>query len=116
MKLLFDENLSSRLVQKLAFEYPESNHVRNVGLKGKTDEQIWTFAKEQGFTIVSKDTDFRERSFVEGAPPRIIWLDVGNAGTEEIAVLMQNERQRIDKFNSQAESSLLILSFSNKSI
>ena len=116
MKFLFDENLSPRLVQDLAYEFPGSNHVRNVGLKGKADEQIWNFAKVKEFTIVSKDTDFRERSFVEGAPPKIIWLDVGNAGTDEIAALIQHERQRIEKFNSQVESSLLILSLINQSI
>ncbi len=116
MKLLFDENLSPKLVGNLVLEFPESNHIRNVGLKGKADEQIWNFAKAQGFAIVSKDTDFRERSFVEGSPPKIIWLDVGNAGTDEITILLLNERQRIEKFNSQAESSLLILSIYNPSI
>ncbi len=116
MKLLFDENLSPSLARILGPEYPGSNHVRNVGLKGKEDGQIWFFAKEQGFTIVSKDTDFRERSFVEGFPPKIIWLDVGNAGTDKIAELLKQEQQIIGKFDSQAESSLLILSLIHHSI
>ena len=60
--------------------------------------------------IVSKDTDFRERSYVEGFPPKIIWLDVGNAGTTAIAELLRRERARIEHFKKQEETSLLILS------
>ena len=60
--------------------------------------------------IVSKDTDFRERSYVEGFPPKIIWLDVGNAGTEAIAELLRRECRRIEDFDNQKESSVLILS------
>jgi predicted nuclease of predicted toxin-antitoxin system len=58
---------------------------------------------------VSKDTDFRERSFVEGFPPKIIWLDVGNAGTAAIAELHRSERERVERFAALEEASLLIL-------
>ncbi len=110
MKLLFDENLSARLVTGLASEYPGSAHVRNVDLRGAEDHRIWDYARTNGFTIVSKDTDFRERSYVEGFPPKIIWLDVGNAGTAAIADLLRGERQRIERFQAMDELSLLILS------
>ena len=81
MKLLFDENVSPKLPDHLAAEYPESVHVRGVGLRGANDQQIWDYARVHELAIVSKATDFRERSYVEGFPPKIIWLDVGNAGT-----------------------------------
>lgn len=71
---------------------------------------IWDYAREQRFAIVSKDTDFRERSFVEGFPPKIIWLDVGNAGTAAIAELLRRQRQRVESFETQEEASLLVLS------
>lgn len=116
MKLLFDENLSPKLVQMLTSEFMESTHIRNVGLKGKDDNLIWMFGKEQGFTIVSKDTDFRERSYVEGAPPKIIWLDVGNAGTDDIASLLKRERSKVIHFGTQTETSLLILSLTSQSL
>ena len=74
------------------------------------DRQIWDRAKAEALLIVSKDTDFRERSYVEGFPPKIIWLDVGNAGTVVIAELLRRERQRIEDFESQQEASVLILS------
>ena len=110
MKLLFDENLSPKLPQMLASEYPGSGHIREVGLRGAEDRQIWDYGRARGFAIVSKDTDFRERSFVEGFPPKVIWLDVGNAGTTMIAGLLRRERQRVEAFAKQDETSLLILS------
>jgi predicted nuclease of predicted toxin-antitoxin system len=51
-----------------------------------------------------------------GFPPKIIWLDVGNAGTVAIAELLRRERQRIEKFGNQEETSLLILSIGQTSI
>ena len=110
MKLLFDENLSHRLVRVLASEYPGSAHVRDVGLRGAQDHQIWNHAREHGFAIVSKDTDFRERSYVEGFPPKIIWLDVGNADTAAIAAMLRREHQRVERFEMMQETSVLMLS------
>ena len=110
MKLLFDENLSPRLPGDLSTESPGSAHVSDAGLRAAEGHRIWDHARGQGFTIVSKDTDFRERSFVDGFPPKIIWLDVGNAGTFAIAGLLRRERPRIERFEAHEEASLLILS------
>lgn len=110
MKLLFDENLSPQLSQMLANEYPGSVHIREVNLRGAADREIWDYGRAQGFAIVSKDTDFRERSFVEGFPPKVIWLDVGNAGTSMIVGLLRRNRQRAEEFGKQDETSILILS------
>lgn len=110
MKILFDANLSPALVAGLRAEYPGSTHVRDVNLWSAPDAQIWEYAKTHGFAIASKDTDFRERSFVEGFPPKVIWLDVGNAGTAQIVALLQSERRRIETFDGAVDASLLILS------
>ncbi len=66
VKLLFDHNLSYRLVRALQREYPDSQHVREVGLSEATDEAVWRHAMEQGFTIVTKDSElgFRESLIV----------------------------------------------------
>ena len=66
VKLLFDESVSPKLPQALANEYPGSVYVRSVGLRGADDQEIWEYGRAQAFVIVSKGTDFRERSFVEG--------------------------------------------------
>jgi predicted nuclease of predicted toxin-antitoxin system len=109
VKLLFDENLSPRLSRLLADIYPDSEHVRNVGLRGAEDERICDYARDRGFTVVSKDNDFRQRSFLKGAPPKVVWLSVGNAGTTRIADLLRREHRRLLEFESEAETALLAL-------
>jgi len=116
VKLLFDENLSYKLAVVLESEYPGSVHVRDIGMRGADDSKIWDFGRDHGFVVVSKDTDFRERSFMEGSPPKVIWLDVGNAGTTEIADLLKRERVRVESFVGQEDPSLLILSFGRNAI
>ena len=109
MKLLFDENLSPKLVQVLAAEFPDSTHIELLGLRGSSDRAVWDFAREGGYAIGSKDNDFRQRSFLLGAPPKVIWLSVGNAGTDAIASLLRENRERISRFIGEAEEGLLIL-------
>lgn len=116
MKILFDANLSPALVTRLAAEYPNSAHVREVGLRSAPDAEIWDYAKTHGFVVASKDTDFRERSFVEGFPPKVIWLDVGNAGTGAIEALLRSEQQRVETFGVASDASLLILSIGARAV
>jgi predicted nuclease of predicted toxin-antitoxin system len=110
VKIIFDANLSPALVTGLRAAYPGSTHVRDVNLRSASDAQIWEYAKTHGFAIASKDTDFRDRSFVEGFPPKVIWLDVGNAGTAQIVTLLQGQQHRIETFAGATDASLLILS------
>jgi predicted nuclease of predicted toxin-antitoxin system len=72
--------------------------------------------RDNGFTIVSKDTDFRDRSDVEGFPPKVIWLDVAKAGTDTIVEILKRHRSALFRFDASAESSLLILSLSGTAI
>jgi predicted nuclease of predicted toxin-antitoxin system len=109
VKLLFDENLSVRLVGRFSNVYPGSQHVGLVGLQGKTDREIWDFAAAQGYAVVSKDNDFRQLSFLYGSPPKIVWLSVGNAGTDAIAGLLERSSSRIEQFADSPEDSLLVL-------
>lgn len=73
MKLLFDENLSPKLPRLLATLFPGSAHPRECGLLGGSDEDAWEYARAHGFTIVSKDSDFYQRSLIHGYPPKLIW-------------------------------------------
>lgn len=81
MKLLLDQNLSRRLVAKIAGSYRESTHVADVGLGTASDRAIWEWAGERGYVVVSKDTDFRQLAFLYGPPPKVVWLRVGNVST-----------------------------------
>lgn len=109
MKLLLDENLSPRLVRNLSGEFPGISHIEFLGLRGATDRVVWEFARDRGYAIVSKDNDFRQRSFLYGAPPKVIWLSIGNAGTDTVESLLRKNREHIDRFLVQTDEGLLIL-------
>lgn len=109
MKLLFDQNLSHRLVTELAELFPDSDHVRAVGLDMATDRAIWEYAEDQGFVLVSKDSDFRQLAFLLGPPPKAIWLRVGNRPTTAIAGLLISAAIDIDRFAASEEEALLVL-------
>ncbi|HEX5085273.1 MAG TPA: DUF5615 family PIN-like protein [Blastocatellia bacterium] len=77
MKLLFDQNLSSKLVKSLADLFPDSLHVKDLGMQQTDDRLIWERAKQDGLTIVSKDSDFYQKAVLFGHPPKVIWIKRG---------------------------------------
>ena len=91
MKILLDQNISFRVIRKLESSF-EAVQVRELGLEGATDVEIWKYAKERGYTIVSFDADFYNLSVLYGVPPKIIWLRTGNLTTSHIAKYLINER------------------------
>ncbi len=107
MKLLFDENLSPNLVHLLSHLFPKSQHVRNVGLAAADDDLVWAYARSHEFVIVSKDSDFHQRSFVKGPPPKVIWLRCGNGGTHEIVELLRSHQTHLEIFHKNAEAAFL---------
>jgi predicted nuclease of predicted toxin-antitoxin system len=108
MKLLFDENLSPKLPRVFAASFPGSGHVGELGQKGKTDEDIWNFAKAGGFVIVSKDKDFYQRALYYGAPPKFIWLRLGNCTRDDLLALIRRHEQHILAFETSSESILIL--------
>ena len=109
-KLLFDENLSPRLVAKLADLYPNSAHVADVGLARAPDELIWEYAATNGFLIVTKDDDFRQHSFLRGFPPKVVWLQFGNCPTLMIAEALRARTADIEEFAVDPDKAMLVLS------
>jgi predicted nuclease of predicted toxin-antitoxin system len=109
MKLLFDQNLSPSLPRRLADIYPESIHVRAVGLRDAADVAIWEYAKVQGYAIVSKDSDFQQRSLLYGGPPKFIWLRVGNCPVSRIESLLRTHSAVIHTFGLDNSKSHLML-------
>lgn len=110
MKLLFDQNLSHRLARMLVDVYPDCVHVRDVGLKTATDTVIWEYARHQNYMIVSKDSDFHQRSFVLGHPPKVVWVRLGNCATGVIETLLRNHVDDIQAFEQDTTATFLILS------
>jgi predicted nuclease of predicted toxin-antitoxin system len=85
MKPLLDNNLSPKLVTKVVDLYPDSSHVATLGLDTASDIEVWTTALEDGYCLVSKDSDFNELLVTKGFPPKVIWIRLGNCTTAEIA-------------------------------
>ena len=84
MRLLFDEKLSSKLPNRLGDLFPNSLHVRDVGMKATLDPIVWDYAKDNNLMIVSKDADMHDLSLVLGNPPKVIWLRLGNCSTLQV--------------------------------
>ena len=110
MKLLFDQNLSSALVSRLSDLFPESAHVKNLGMMRSDDVAIWTYAAQNEFTIVSKDSDFQQRSLLLGAPPKVVWLRIGNCPTSRIEKLLRDHSVELHTFEADPKQTLLALS------
>ena len=111
MKLLFDENLSVRLVNLLAVDFPGSAQVEQEIGRSRPDADVWQHAMTNEYAIVSKDNDFRQRAFLSGPPPKVVWLDIGNAGTERIAELLRSRAAEMNQFGESTQEALLVLRF-----
>jgi predicted nuclease of predicted toxin-antitoxin system len=110
MKLLFDQNLSHRLVGLLAAEFPGSQHVRDAGLAAAADSAVWAYAVAQGLAIVSKDTDFQHRALLFGHPPKVVWVRLGNCPTAAVAALLRTRQADLLAFEADPTASFLALS------
>ncbi|MCG6860419.1 MAG: DUF5615 family PIN-like protein [Chromatiaceae bacterium] len=97
MKLLLDENLSRRIVPFLQTLYPGSSQVALEGLEQADDAEIWRYAKDNRFVIVTKDSDFQELSLLHGAPPKIVWLRTGNTSKANVIQLLTEGREAIEE-------------------
>jgi predicted nuclease of predicted toxin-antitoxin system len=109
MKLLFDQNLSPRLVHLLSDLFPGSSHVSFLGLDTADDEAIWAFAREHQFVIVSKDADYSDLGLLRSFPPYVIWLRMGNCTTAQIESALRVHFTAILRFEQDADLGTLII-------
>lgn len=110
MRLLYDHNLSPRLVSWLSDLFPGSEHVSMVGMDTRPDTELWEYAKSTGFVLVSKDSDFYDLALLRGFPPRFIWLRLGNCTSRQIEQIMRDHSDAISEFENDSGSGVLILS------
>lgn len=109
MKLLFDQNLSPRLVRRLADIYPDSDHVHALGLGRAADESVWECALREGFLIVTKDADFSDRSVLRGFPPKVIWLRRGNCTTGQVEEILRRHYEEVKALDEDSQAGVLSL-------
>ncbi len=109
MRLLFDEQLSEELISLLADIFPVCLHVRLLGAGGSGDEAVWQLAREHDCVLVTRDEDFHRLSVLRGAPPKVVWLRLGNCATEDVARLLKQRAEDIRMFEAQGEETVLEL-------
>ena len=109
MKLLFDQNLSDQLVTRLSELFPNSIHAKTIGLNTAADTELWDYARKNNYLIVSKHTDFSNRSIVHGHPPKVIWLRLGNYPTSAVEDSLRNHYSDIRRFTKDPNRGLLML-------
>ncbi len=102
--------ISQRLiVNKIVDLYPNSEHVKTLALTNTDDANIWEYAKANGFVIVSKDSDFHQRSLLYGHPPKFIYLRIGNSPTSKIVKILRDNFSTLIQFESSEIESILVL-------
>jgi predicted nuclease of predicted toxin-antitoxin system len=110
MKLLFDQNLSFKLVERLADLFPGSDQVRRLGLDQADDRAIWEHAKRSGFVLVTQDSDFADLAGLLGPPPKVIWLRCGNQPTQAVENLLRNHASAIEALGLDNDANCLEIS------
>ncbi len=98
MKLLFDQNISFRLIKRIVDLFPEAKQVRELGLEDSTDIEIFDYAKQNKYAIVTFDADFCDLNILRGYPPKIIWIRTGNTTTENLEKILRNQYETIKLF------------------
>ena len=109
VKLLFDQNLSPKLVKHLADLYPNSDHLDLLGLGTAEDTLVWAYAKGNGFVVVTKDADFADLSVLRGFPPKVVWIRRGNCSTANIENLLRDHNSEIEDLATDLASGILTL-------
>jgi predicted nuclease of predicted toxin-antitoxin system len=109
VRLLFDEPLSEELCEALADIFPGSLHIRLLGQGGAADTTVWELARAHGGVVVSKDEDFHRLAILRGAPPKFVWIQLGNCTTNDIAELLRRHHDDIIRFSEQHEATVLEL-------
>ncbi|MGL5035958.1 MAG: DUF5615 family PIN-like protein [Microcystaceae cyanobacterium] len=102
MKLLLDQNLSRKLINRFADIFPDLSHIQLHGLAEADDSTIWEFARINDFCIVTQDADFPELSQLKGSPPKVIWLRCGNMPTSEVEKIFRSSSGIIREFMNNA--------------
>ncbi len=108
-RLLLDENLSERLLPPLIDLFPGSAHVRALGRSGASDTSVWEIARDGGFLLVTRDEDFVGMSVLRGSPPKVVWLNIGNARNAFIAALIRARADDIERFLGHDEYTFLAI-------
>ena len=109
MNLLFDQNISPRILKILPKQFSKCQQVRFVGLEDSSDFEIFQFARENDFAVVTFDSDFVDLNAMHGTPPKIVYLNTGNLTTNNITELLMDNILRINHYLDSDSDDILEL-------
>ncbi|MBM4343732.1 MAG: DUF5615 family PIN-like protein [Deltaproteobacteria bacterium] len=84
MRLLLDQQLSRRLLPRLANVFPDSQHTSGLGLSRGSDTEVFMAARQGGYVLVTMDADFVGLSARFGRPPLVAHLRIGNSAVGDV--------------------------------
>ena len=108
-KLLFDQNLSPKLINRLADLYLNSDHLDLLGLETAEDSLVWEHAKQNSFMVVTKDADLADLSVLRGFPPKVLWIRRGNCSTNNIEEILRDHYVEVEDLVEDSASGILTL-------
>jgi predicted nuclease of predicted toxin-antitoxin system len=111
LKLLLDQNLSRKLLPSIEHDFPASAHILPLGMAKATDSDIWYYARFHGYTLVTKNTDMVDLCVLRGAPPKVIWLRLGNCASSVIRDVLASNTDQITSFESDDSVVLSLFRF-----
>jgi predicted nuclease of predicted toxin-antitoxin system len=109
VRLLFDQNLSYKLVSRVADIFPDSTQARLLGFARFGDSELWYYARTHGYIVVTKDEDIPELGILRGAPPKIVWLRTGNCSTAHVEQVLRGNAEAIIALTTDTERIILEL-------
>lgn len=109
MKFLLDQNISFKVARLIADAFGEVQHVKNLNLVDASDVEIWSFAKANGYTIITFDSDFIDLSALRGTLPKIVWLRFGNSTNLKLANKLIANKMAIIDFVDDNTTEILFL-------
>lgn len=107
MKLLLDENLSRRIIPHILDVYPDSSQIALLDMDSANDRQVWAYAQQNGYMLVTQDSDFNEMSVLYGHPPKVIWLKCGNQPKRRIVEILLSIKEDVQAFADNPDLSCL---------
>jgi len=85
-----------------------------VGIGKRKRFRNWQYAKTNGFVIVSRDSDFQERSLVAGHPPQVVWLKISNRSKTVVLNILLDHHTEIELALIEQDHACVEISLSNR--
>lgn len=105
--ILLNENLPASLKGVLQLQTGEVIHVKDRGLHGKSDLEVWSLALVEGLAVMTKDSDYVEL-LLSSSSGKVILVASGNTSLADLKQLVQSYRETIEEFLAGQERILIL--------